>query len=328
MKKFLVSHVRALLLFVFCVLGILSGLVFGSKTLSFQIIWDYFFNVTDSYSALVVDYRVPRTIGALLCGLSLGLASALIQGLTRNPLGDTGLLGVNAGASAAVVTVFLFPSWGISPFFAAFLGSTLVVIIITVVGKSKRHFNNARLILMGAAISACLYAYVQAISQLDPNLFEQYRYWASGSLAGITVDEIKSLLPYLIMLSVIGVALGNHINIIALGHDLAKSLGTNVFLIQSVAILVASALSAITVAWVGPIAFVGLGGVHLARIAVGSDYRKLLFFSMMTGASLLLFSDVLARVLIRPSELPTGVVTGLLGAPLLYFGILRNKRHT
>lgn len=319
--------IKLLMLSLLCITCVMTGLLFGSKSLTVHDIYLYFSSTVENYQQLVVHYRVPRTLGALVCGAALGLASALVQGLTRNPLVDTGLLGINAGASAAIVTLIFVPSLTISPFLAAFLGAVCVASFISIIGSSSRELNCARLILVGAALSACLYAYVQAVSQLSPNAFEQYKFWASGSFAGIRHEEILELSPYFIVLIVVGGLLGKYVNIIALSNDLARSVGVNVFLIQILIICTSAGLSALTVAWVGPVAFVGLGAVHLARWIVGVDYRVLLWASMLAGASLLTLADTLARVLLSPSELSTGIVTGFIGAPLLYLSILHKRRR-
>lgn len=321
------SPVKGLLLLsLLCVICVMTGLLFGSKSLTVHDVWQYFFSTIENYQQLVIHHRVPRTLGALLCGAALGVASTLVQGLTKNPLADTGLLGINAGASAAIVTLIFVPSLPISPFFAAFLGAVCVASFISVIGSSSRELNFARLILVGAALSACLYAYVQAVSQLSPNAFEQYKFWASGSFTGIRYEEIYQLSPYFVALIIMGGMLGKYVNIIALGNDLARSVGVNVFLIQIFIICTSAGLSALTVAWVGPIAFVGLGAVYLARWVVGADYRVLLWASMLTGASLLTLADTLARIVISPSELSTGIVTGFIGAPLLYLSILHKRK--
>ncbi len=311
----------------FCCLAIaLGGLAFGSKPLSAADLWAYLTNKPQSYNMLVIDNRIPRTLSALFCGAALGLSGALMQGLTRNPLADTGLLGINAGAAASIATATFFPAVGLSAFWLAIPGALLTALIVCMLGMSGKQTHYTRLILAGAAIAAVLHAYVGAATQFLPQTFEHLRFWNSGSFAGSTPEEIRKMLYFSLPAAIIGISLGKYVNIIALDKQVAQSLGANLLLTQGTVLLAAAILAASAVALAGPVGFVGLGAAHITRRFSGNDYRFLLPSSLLCGGLLLTSADVLARVVVAPSEVATGIVTTLLGAPLLYITVLRQLR--
>lgn len=298
----------------------------GSKTLPLVDVWHYFWmKSTPSYHDLVLDNRLPRTVAAFLCGGALGLSGALMQGLTRNPLGDTGLLGINTGAAASIALMAFFPILaGVSPYFLAIMGALLTALLVCLLGM--RGDNHARLILAGASVAACLGAFVNAVAQMNVQTFDYLRFWASGSFGGISWVALKSFLSFFVPFALVGMVLGKFVNVIALDKHIAQSLGANVLFIQMIVLFVAAVLAAAAVALAGPIAFVGLGAAHLARQCVGHDYRFVLPASLLIGASLLLLSDILARVLLAPNEVATGIMTAILGAPLLYLMVVKSAK--
>ena len=307
-------------------LALACGLVFGSKTLSFHDLAHYWLSdgpATD-YADLVIAGRIPRTLAAACCGAALGLSGALMQGLTRNPLGDPGLLGVNAGAAAAIVSSASV-SWlaGVSEFWLALAGAFAVALLICGIGLSARSTSYARLVLAGAAVAAALQAYVSAASQLNPVLFDHLRFWGSGSFGAATLPQVYGMLPFFVPAALLAMALGYHLNLITLGSDTAKALGANVLLIQAGVLTAAAVLAGAAVAVAGPITFIGLGAAHIVRMWTGNDYRWLLPYSFFAGAALLLFSDVVARTVVAPGEVPTGIITALAGAPLRYVVAVR-----
>lgn len=306
------------------------GLVFGSKVLGFADLQHFLFSDGRYvYNDWVIAGRIPRTVAAAACGAALGLAGALIQGLTRNPLGDSGLLGINAGASAAIVSSALIPFLrGWSEFWLALCGSGIMSLLICSIGFSGRQGSYAKLVLAGAAIGAALSAYVSAVSQLNPVLFDHLRFWSSGSFSGVALDDVRAMLPFAVPAAIVGVSLGYHLNLIGLGMQTARALGVKILPVQLAVTASAAVLAGAAVAVAGSVGFVGLATAHIVRLWTGNDYRWLLPYSVFVGASLLVFADILARVLIAPAELTSGIVMALSGAPLLYVAALRYKKPT
>lgn len=311
-----------------CAITLLLGLAWGSKSLPLHDVWQYLFAQTNTYSQLILDNRLPRTIGAGLCGAALGLSGALMQGLTRNPLGDAGLLGINTGAAASIALIALFPILSqVSIYFLAIMGALLTALLVCLLGMSATN-NPSRLILAGASISACLGAFVNGVSQIKIQTFDYLRFWASGSFGSLTWADIGTFLPFFLPFAILGMVLGKFVNIITLDKHIAQSLGANTLLIQSITLLTAAILAAAAVALAGPIGFIGLGAAHLARQLLGNDYRWLLPASLLMGAILLLWSDIAARLVLAPNEVATGIMTALIGAPLLYFMIIKQTKAT
>lgn len=311
---------------------LMLGLMYGSKSLAWHDVLNYLFdfskqnNQSSSYTSLVLDNRLPRTLAAFLCGAALGLSGALMQGLTRNPLGDSGLLGINTGASASIVLMAFFPALtAISSYWLAIVGALITALFVCLLGLGNQE-NHSRLILAGASISACLGAFVNAVSQLNVRTFDYLRFWASGSFGGISLQDIGQFLPFFIPFAILGMILGKFVNIIALNKNIAQSLGANIVFIQGLVLVSAAVLAASSVAMAGPIGFIGLGAAHLARKWTGNDYRILLPASLLMGAILLLLSDILARVILAPSEIATGIMTAILGAPLLYYMVVSQTK--
>lgn len=311
---------------------LMLGLMYGSKSLAWHDVLNYLFdfskqnNQSSSYTSLVLDNRLPRTLAAFLCGAALGLSGALMQGLTRNPLGDSGLLGINTGASASIVLMAFFPALtAISSYWLAIVGALITALFVCLLGLGNQE-NHSRLILAGASISACLGAFVNAVSQLNVRTFDYLRFWASGSFGGISLQDIGQFLPFFIPFAILGMILGKFVNIIALNKNIAQSLGANIVFIQGLVLVSAAVLAASSVAMAGPIGFIGLGAAHLARKWTGNDYRFLLPASLLMGAILLLLSDILARVILAPSEIATGIMTAILGAPLLYYMVVSQTK--
>lgn len=305
---------------------LMLGMIFGSKSLSLESFNLYLQGRAPTYETLVFDVRWPRTLAALVCGAALGLSGALMQGLTRNPLADPGLLGVNAGAAAAVVASVFLPSVMIADLWFALPGALLIATIVCVLGMGDDRDDLTRLILVGAAISASLYAFIQMVTQWYPTIFDHYRFWSSGSLTNTSSDQLYMLVPVMIIVSLFALLLGKFMNVLALGKSTAQSLGVNIIWVQAIILLVVSILSASTVALIGPVSFIGLGAAHIARFLVGQDYRFVLPASLLMGGLLLVMADILARVIIAPSEVATGIVTALLGAPLLYCLMMKKRR--
>lgn len=301
------------------------GLVAGSRATGIGDVWQVLTGGGDEYLRTVVDSRVPRTILGALVGSALAVAGVIIQGITRNPLGDPGLLGVTVGASAAVVTATAFFGFtgGAATVWVALPGALITVVAVYAIGGRGASGSAVPLVLTGAVVAAVLGAYIQAMTLTMPTVFDSYRHWVIGALSGRGFDTILAVLPVLVIGAVLAAVLAGGLNTLALGDEVAVSLGVRVQLVRATGILAAALLSAAATAAVGPIAFVGLAVPHLVRSLVGADHRAALPVAVLLGATLLIAADIVGRVIARPEELMVGVVTAFVGAPVLLFAVRR-----
>ncbi|WP_217525698.1 FecCD family ABC transporter permease [Vibrio metschnikovii] len=304
------------------ILLMLANLLFGARTLPVSMLGKLWQPTADDHLSLVLQARLPRLLCGMLAGMALAMAGCVIQVLCRNPLADPGLLGVNAGASASLVTLSLLPATAsLSLLWQALPGALLASSLIYLLSRAQQSLASSspiRLILAGAAISAVLGAYVQARVLLNPQLFEGFRYWMAGSLSGLTWQDVHRLWPYVLSASVLLWLLAPALNLMLLDTHTAKALGSSQRWQNLLAWLAATLLCAATTAIVGPLAFVGLASAHLARRYLTLNLRLLLPASALIGGIMVLLADLLARVLMPPTELLTGIMVAILGAPFLY----------
>ena len=318
------------LLVVLAVVAAGLSIAVGTRSIGLGTVWQA---LTDSgmvgdEAVIIRELRIPRTLLGVLVGLSLGVAGALMQGHTRNPLGDPGLLGVAAGASAAVVTaIFLL---GISTpsgyVWFAFGGALAGSVAVFAIGSSGRGgATPVSLALAGAAISALLYALVRAILVSDQQTLDSFRFWVVGSLAGRDASIAWQVLPFIAVGLVLAMLNAPALNLLGLGEDVARGLGQNVLLARVVGITSITLLTGAATAACGPIGFVGLVVPHIARAVTGPDHRWLVPYSGLLGIVLLLVADVVGRVVVRPGELQVGIVLALVGAPFFIALVRRRK---
>ncbi|CCH30009.1 iron chelate uptake ABC transporter family permease subunit [Actinosynnema sp. NPDC047251] len=300
----------------------------GARSVPLSTVFDALWSSEASYDTLVVaQQRVPRTVLGILVGAALGLAGALMQSLTRNPLADPGLLGVNSGAAAAVVTAISF--FGLtSPLeyvWFAFFGAAAAALVVYGLGSSGRAGGPVRLALAGTAISAVLVAYTFAVQLADDKALDQFRFWIVGGLAGRDLDVLVRVGPMLALGVVIGLALARPLNVIALGDETGRALGANLGKVRLSAAAAITLLCGAATAAAGPFSFIGLTVPHIARSLVGADQRWVLPFSAVLAPCLLLGADVVGRVVLPPSELEAGLVTAFLGAPV-FIALVRGRK--
>ena len=301
--------------------AVLASLMLGGRALSFDEFTAAMHGSEDSYIAAIFTSRLHRTVLGVLCGAALSVSGMLIQGVTHNPLGDPGILGITVGASAAVVTVgAVTGSAGAAGSFPwAFMGALVAVVLVFVLsGRSRSH---VALLLTGAVVSAVLTAYIQAVILRNPTIFDSFRFWVIGSLSGRDLQVAFSVLPAVVLGLVVAMLLAQPLNALALGDEIATSLGTPVVLIRYVGLAVAALLAAAATAAAGPIAFLGLIVPHLGRSIIGVDYRWLLPTVVALGATLLVAADTLGRVIARPDEVMVGIMTAIVGAPILMLAV-------
>lgn len=284
---------------------------------------------TGSDTDRVIRYlRFPRTAAGLLAGAALGLAGAVMQGITRNPLADPGILGVNAGAALAVVAAIgLLGVQSLTGYVWFAMGGALIAtVVVYLVGSVGRGgATPVKLALAGAALSALLGSVTSAITLLDLSTLNEFRFWVVGSLTLATSAIVAQALPFIALGILLALALGRSLNQLALGEDLAATLGTRIGLVRVLAALAVMLLAGTATAMAGPIAFVGLAVPHVARALVGADYRWILPWSLVLAPTVLLLADVAGRLVARPDELQVGIITALIGAPLFIALVRRRK---
>ena len=268
---------------------------------------------------IVREMRVPRTLVAILAGLALGVAGAIMQAVTRNPLAEPGLLGINAGAALAVIigAVAFHVVTPLAYVWFAFIGAGLAGIAVFIIGQAHSSGNNpVRLVLAGAGLSIMLTSITGIfILNAPTEVFDQFRHWASGSLERSGLEAAAVLAVAVSLGCAVALLIVSNLNILALGKDLGLALGASPRSTWLLACLAVMLLAGAATAGAGPIAFVGLVAPHIARLLVGPDYRWILPYSGLYAAILLLGADVLGRVVVAPSEIAAGIVALLLGGP-------------
>ncbi len=309
---------------------VVLSIAVGSHPISPARVWELLWTPDDSQASVAIhELRIPRTIIGIVTGAALGLAGALMQTLTRNPLADPGILGINAGAALAIVVasaVTGVTSVGFSIWFAL-AGAALAVAAVHVLGSTGSVGGTpARIALAGVAVTAALSAIVQTVILADQAIFNEFRFWAAGSLDGRALSTTATILPFVIVGVVIAGALAPRLNALALGDDTGRSLGLDVERTRRLTVVAVALLCAAATAAVGPIAFVGLGVPHVARAMCGADQRWVLPCSLVLGAAFLLLADVLGRVVGGGGqEVQAGIVTAILGGPV-FVAVVRRRR--
>ncbi|MEV6013917.1 MULTISPECIES: iron ABC transporter permease [unclassified Streptomyces] len=304
----------------------LASIAIGAKALPPAQVWHGLFHDSGTYADVVVGDRISRTVLGLLVGAALGLSGAVLQALTRNPLADPGLLGINAGASAAVVTAITY--FGVTSLtgyvWFAFLGAAAVGALVWFLGGS-RGATPVRLALAGTAISAALYGYLQAVMIMDDAALGKMRFWTVGSLASATDATIEQVAPFLAVGTLLALALARPLNAVAMGDDTARALGADLNRTRALSMAAATVLCGAATAACGPIVFVGLMVPHAVRSLTGPDLRWILPYATVLSPVLLLGADVLGRMVARPAELQVGIVTAVLGGPVFIFLVRRRR---
>ncbi len=302
----------------------IASIAIGSKHIPLAEVWD---QLLHAEGGIVRDLRLPRTAAAVVAGVALGLSGALIQALTRNPLGDPGLLGVSSGAGAAVAVgvVFFGTRTHGQDLAFALLGALIVMIAVAFMGARGRVVDPVRLTLAGVALSAVLAGFITALMLLSPTAFTRIRGWDAGSFVERGWGIVLPVLPLIAIGTVVALLLGRSLNTVALGEDIATALGTGILRTHILTVLAVTLLAGGATAIAGPLAFVGLMAPHVARWIAGPDQRWILLLSMLIAPIVLLVSDILGRILLWPSEVPVGIVTAFVGAPVLIALVRRSK---
>ena len=307
----------------------LASFAIGARGLALDTVWQALtrFDPADGDHA-VVHARIPRTVLGLLAGAALGLAGAAMQGVARNPLADPGIIGINAGAALAVVTgIYIFGVSSLTGYiWFAFVGAAAAAVVVYLIASLGRDgATPVKLALAGAALSAGLFSLMNVILVSSRDTLDRFRFWQVGGIAGRDWSVILPGMPFLLLGAVIVLATGRILNNLALGDDIARGLGQRVGLVRGVTALGIVLLCGSATALAGPIGFVGLIIPHTVRFLTGPDYRWILPFSLVLAPALLLAADVAGRVILLPGEVPAGIMTALIGAPVFVWLVRRGK---
>lgn len=313
------------------VVACVASVAFGSRVVGLHEVLRAFDGAAGddpSIAQAAVRSRVPRTVLGLVVGAALGVAGALMQGVTRNPLADPGILGINNGAALAVVLGI--STGGLTSItqyiWLALLGAAVTAVAVYAIGSAGRGgATPLRLALAGAAVAAALSSLVTALLLPRPDVVNQYRFWQIGGLGGARLPELAQVAPLLLVGAALALVVPRALNALALGDDVAVALGQRVGAVRVLAGLGAVLLAGTATALAGPIGFVGLVVPHVARLVAGADYRWIVPLSAGLGAMLLVAADVIGRVATRPSDIEVGIVTAVLGGPF-FIALVRRQR--
>lgn len=327
------KHKKSIIFFtVLCLLLILCiflSITYGVKSIGFDSIKQAFFNkFSDDFDTNVIKARIPRTVFGIIAGSALAISGALMQSVTKNPIADPSILGINSGASLFVVCgiSFFHISSPIAYILLALTGAILTAVLVYgLASVGNGGATPIKLALAGAAAGTALQSLVNTVMLPDTQVMDQFRFWQTGNISGITWTDIKILLFLFIFAFLIANALSSSLNTLALGDDISTSLGLNVIVIRAIGAFTGVLLCAATTALAGPIGFIGLMIPHLTAKVLGPDMKKIIPFSALSGACLLLIADILGRFILRPGELEPGIITALIGAPIFILIIRKVK---
>jgi len=316
-----------LLALVLLALVTVASVALGAKDIPLDQVWHGLFHYAGTDNDVVIrEVRLPRTLLGLLVGAALGLAGAAMQALTRNPLADPGLLGVNAGAAAAVVSAISF--FGVTSVngyvWFSLAGAAAVSTLVYLVGGS-RSATPVRLALAGTAVTALLQGYTNAVELTDSVALDRMRFWQVGSLANADMATVRNVLPFIAVGIALALMTARPLNAVALGDDTARGLGARLTRTRVLVMVAITLLCGAATAACGPIVFVGLMVPHVVRGITGPDMRWIMPYAAVLSPVLLLGADVVGRLVTRPAELQVGIVTAVLGGPVFIVLVRRRK---
>lgn len=312
---------------ILCYLSITKGFIHTS----YDTLIDAYKNFNNSQEHIIIrTSRIPRTLNSLLVGGALGVSGLLTQGLTRNKLASPSILGINSGAVfTLVIALTYFPnisSLGLAWLaFLGALGSSLLVYLLC--GGLSGDIRPMDLTLGGTALGALFFSLAQGILYKNEAALEQVVYWMTGSVEGKKLELIIKFIPIILIVMIFTLLIGKKLNVFSLGEEMARSLGMKTLYFKIVIIAIVAILSGVSVALAGPIAFIGLITPHIVHKFIGTDYKWLIPFSILTGASILLLADIMSRFIIYPKEVPVGALTALIGGPFFIYIAKRRARQ-
>lgn len=303
---------------------LITSITLGAAEIDAAVVYDalFRFDETNFDHLIIQTVRLPRVVIGVVIGAGLAVAGAIMQGLTRNPLADPGILGISSGAAFAVVLgLFIARSLPMSAYaLLAFVGAGVTAVLVYGFGSLGRGgATPLKLTLAGAVFAAFISAFTTAILITDQEALEQIRFWTAGSLAGRDLELIAQVAPFTGIGILGSVLVSRQITTLSLGEDVARGLGQNTIWIKALCAVLVVLLAGSSVALAGPIGFVGLIVPHVARIVVGVDFRWIIPYTVLIGGAVVTIADVIARTVVRPQELPAGVVMALIGAPFFIY---------
>lgn len=325
-KKFVFSIILCLALL--SIMAIFS-ISLGAKSIAFTKVIDVLLgNDPDSIEAVIILQRIPRTVFGILAGGALGISGALMQSITRNPIADPSILGVNTGASLFVVAGIAFFNITVAYqyIWLAIIGAGVTAVFVySVASMGKDGATPLKLALSGSAVSIVLGSLVSTIMLPNNRVMEAFRFWQVGSIGSATWENIMLISPFLIVGFIISMFISGYLNNLALGDEAATALGTNVVMTRTIGALSSVLLCGATTALAGPIGFVGLIIPHIIRLIFGSEMSKMLPLSFLGSAILMLVSDIIGRIISLPGETEVGIVTAVIGAPVFILAIRKGR---
>lgn len=311
------------------VLVCLLSLAVGTQTVGLSTVWHAIVDYTDTGDEWIVrELRIPRTVLGIVVGVALGLAGALIQGITRNPLADSQILGIESVAGLFVVSaIALLGFHSLSSYiWFAFLGAFVAMLAVYGVAASGRMTATpVRMLLAGVAVGAVADGIAFSIRLHYPRAFDAMRFWDAGALDGRPMEVAGTVAPFVLLGAVLCLYVSRGLNALALGDDLAMAMGGNIVRTRVLGLVAVTLLAGAATAAAGPIGFVGLMVPHAVRWFTGPDWRWICAYCVPAAPALLLGADVIGRVVVTPAELPAGIVTAFIGAPVLIWLVRRTK---
>jgi iron complex transport system permease protein len=310
-------------------LSFIVSMIFGAADTTFEDLWLALTSDLKSDSILVLrEIRLPRELAAILIGAAFGVSGAIMQGVTRNPLADPGLLGLTSGANMALALVFVFIP-GLNYFgimVACFLGAALGAALVIILGSTRRgKMSPMRIVLAGAAVSAFLYAISDGVS-IFFKISKDVTMWTAGGLIGTTWGQLQAIAPVILIGIAVALIMSSQVGILSLSDEVAMGLGQKMMLIKAILFILVIVLTGASVALVGNMAFVGLMIPHIVRKFVGTDYRHVMTFSAVAGATFMLLADTLSRTINAPYETPVAAIVAMLGLPFFLFVVRRGGK--
>lgn len=323
-------HLFLIILFLLLVCGVLLSLLEGPVPTSLKDLWDFIVHNDQTYATIFVDLRLSRILLAFLVGASLSLSGAILQGYFQNPMAGPFVVGVSSGASmGAVLCIYLglnLQVWGLSlQSLFSFSSGFILVSAVYFLSQKKGVFRVETLLLTGIAAGALASSLTSFFIFLKSESFEQAVFWLLGSFALADWNHIMAILPYFALCFLIAQWLAKDMNLLSLGDEVASSLGCPVNRVRKIFLVISTLLAASAVSVSGIIGFIGLVVPHWVRLLTGPDHRHLFFLSSLAGGVFLVFSDLLARILLSPTELPIGIITAGIGAPFFIYLLTKKK---
>ncbi|MFV0440637.1 MAG: FecCD family ABC transporter permease [Lachnospirales bacterium] len=327
-QNFIKACLLAIISIAIILFGILLSISMGTLEIAFSEVLNSFFNydLENNMHIIIRQSRMPRTFGAILIGSALAVSGAIMQGVTRNPIADTGVLGISAGATFALAIImcyFPFVSYS-TTVFASIIGSTFGAIFVYLLSNSTNSNSTAKLAIAGATLSGLLTALSQALA-MSRNLTQNLAFWTFGSISTITYDKLAYISPVILIALIVSISMSKQITIMSMGEDVAIGLGINISFVKATVLFLVVLLAGVSVALAGMISFVGLIVPHFIRGIVGPDYKYIIPLSAILGGFLLLYSDIISRTIVPNSEMPLGAIVAIIGVPTFLYIAKNNK---